>query len=77
MEELEILTIDEKDYAVIDRIESTDDNYIYLANIEDENDFFIRKESQDGTLLCLNDDEEINNALNLFAKKHEEDQELN
>ena len=24
-----------------------------------------------------NDDEEINNALNLFTKKHEEDQELN
>lgn len=74
MEELEILTIDDKDYAVIDRIKDNDSTYVYLTNIDDETDFFVRKEQND-TLLALEDETELNKTLELFAKKHENDVE--
>ena len=74
MEELEILTIDDSDYAVIDRIKDNNNTYVYLTNIEDETDFFVRKEQND-TLLALEDETELNKALELFAKKHENDVE--
>lgn len=72
MEELEILTIDDKDYVVIDRITDNNDTYIYVTNIEDETDFFVRKELNDN-LISLKDENELNKALELFAKKHEND----
>ena len=72
MEELEILTIDDKDYAVIDRITDNGNTYIYVTNIEDETDFFVRKEQNDN-LISLKDENELNKALELFAKKHEND----
>lgn len=74
MEELEILTIDDKDYAVIERITDNNNTYVYVTNVDDETDFFVRKEQND-TLLALDNEEELNKALELFAKKHENDTE--
>ena len=74
MEELEILTINNNDYAVIDRITENNDTYVYVTNIDDETDFFVRKE-QKNTLTSLKDETELHKALELFAKKHENDQE--
>lgn len=74
MEELEILTIDDKDYAVIERITDNNNTYVYVTNVDDETDFFVRKEQND-ILLALDNEEELNKALELFAKKHENDTE--
>lgn len=74
MEELEILTIEDKDYAVIERINNNNNTYVYVTNVDDETDFFVRKEQND-TLLALDNEEELNKALELFAKKHENDNE--
>lgn len=74
MEELEIITINDSDYAVIDRITENNNTYIYVTNIDDETDFFVRKEQKD-SLLALKDEKELHKALELFAKKHENNPE--
>ncbi|MBE6147023.1 MAG: hypothetical protein E7168_01665 [Firmicutes bacterium] len=60
-------------YAVIDKIPAEDGNYIYLSNIKDTNDFCVRKEikkEEEFFLVGLKDEEEVDNALTLFQKKH-------
>lgn len=72
MEEKEIVEIDNKNYAVIDEINNNFITYVYLSNIEDSNDFCIRKASNNEAdlLLGLDSEEEFDFALKLFVEKN-------
>lgn len=70
-EELEIITIGSKDYAVIDEIE----NYVFLSNIDNELDVMVRKsikEKDKEKLVALDTEEEFNKAMILFTKKNKD-----
>lgn len=59
------------EYIILDEIES----FMYLANIDDETDFCIRKiktEQGQEILVGLDSDEEFDNALKLYYKKNQE-----
>lgn len=63
------------EYAIIEEIESNGNTYIYLSNVEDSEDFCIRKkivENGQITIVGLNDDSEFDLALMLFAKNHKD-----
>ena len=64
-------------YQVIDKIESNNNFYIYLANINDSDDIVIRKEiikDEDKHYLeKLDNDDELELALNLFLEKNKEE----
>lgn len=69
MEEVTCITIDDKDYIILDEIEDKNTTYVYLSNKDDDEDFFIRiKENEE--LLPLNSNEEFDKALKLFKDKH-------
>lgn len=67
--ELDVYTIDNKNYLLIDKIY----NYLYLSNEENEEDTLILKEDVNNKLLPLNNDEELKNALSLFLTKEVEE----
>lgn len=63
-------------YTVVDKIEKLDKSYIYLANIENVQDFCIRKEimENDETFIVgLDNDQEYEEAMNLFIKKNNQE----
>lgn len=63
------------EYMILDEIDSDVNTYVYLTNIEDEEDFCIRKvdNSRNSQLLVgLDNDEEFDKALLLFTKKHQD-----
>lgn len=71
---VETIIIDGKKYMEIDKIEVKDNTYVYLCNIDDNSDFFIRKLVKSDDKLCylgLKDNDEFDLALMYFAKKHE------
>ena len=60
--------IDGIEYTVLEKV----DNYVYLANVKDEEDVCIRKEiDEDGKkyLVGLDDEQEVYKALELFKQK--------
>lgn len=67
--ELDVYTIDNKNYLLIDKIY----NYLYLSNEENEEDTLILKEDVNNKLLPLDNDEELKNALSLFLTKEVEE----
>lgn len=63
-------------YTVVDKIEKLDKSYIYLANIENVQDFCIRKEimENDETFIVgLDNNQEYEEAMNLFIKKNNQE----
>ncbi len=63
--ELKVITLeDNQDYAIIDEIEG----YLYLANVNDQNDICIRKDIGE-EIIGLENEEEFYKALNLFNLK--------
>ncbi len=42
-QEVEVVTIDQKEYAIIKEITLTDTTYVYLSNLVDIDDVMIRK----------------------------------
>lgn len=70
MKELEVITIDENDYFVIKEIKLDSVSYLYLSNVNDEEDRLIRKINLDdpNTLLPLQNEEEFEKACNLLLK---------
>ncbi len=61
------------EYMILDEIDSDVNTYVYLTNIDDEEDFCIRKvdNSRNSELLVgLDSNEEFDKALLLFTKKH-------
>lgn len=67
--ELDVYTIDNKNYLLIDKIY----NYLYLSNEENEEDTLISKEDVNNKLLPLDNEEELKNALSLFLTKEVEE----
>lgn len=66
----------DKEYCVIDKIESDNKVYVYLSNVDDPKDFVARKEiEEDGKtfLVGLDDRDEAAVALKLFMEKHQND----
>lgn len=61
------------EYMVMDEIDNANTTYYYLANIDDEEDFCIRKidKNKDNQLLVgLDSDQEFDRAMLLFMKKN-------
>lgn len=67
--ELDVYTIDNKNYLLIDKIY----NYLYLSNEENKEDTLILKEDVNNKLLPLDNEEELKNALSLFLTKEVEE----
>lgn len=64
---------DNKEYLVIDKIDSNDKAYIYLSNPDNSEDFCVRKEIEEDEktfLVGLDNEEEVDAALKLFVEKH-------
>lgn len=71
MDYLEILEIDgEGNFIVIDEVDYNDNKYLYLMNLNDTTDFFIRKQKNDDTIVGLDSDEEFANVMKLFTEKN-------
>ena len=73
MTEYEVMTIDNKDYIIINEVEHKRTTYIYLVNPKNEADVMIRKSSKEDKDLYipLDNDDEFNLAnLLLFKKVH-------
>lgn len=68
--ELEVITIDDKDYVIIEEVDHENDKYLYLSNVIDEEDTLIRKINKDDnkTVLPLKDENEFELACNLLFK---------
>ena len=63
----------DKEYCVIDKIKTDDKFFVYLSNVNDPEDFCVRKEiieDEKTFLVGLDNKEEANYALELFAKKN-------
>lgn len=63
-----------KEYRVIDRIEHENTTYIYLADINNPQDFCARKEIEENNetfLVGLDNKEEADLALKLLVEKHQ------
>lgn len=61
------------EYVVLDEIDAGANTYVYLSNVDNEEDFCIRKvnNSDENTLLGLDSDDEFDEALLLYTKKYQ------
>ena len=68
--ELEVITIDNKDYVVIEEVKHNNKTFLYLSNIINDEDTLIRKldENDKNTVLPLQDEQEFEIACNLLFK---------
>ena len=68
--DLEVITIDDKDYAVIKEVSHESNTYLYLSNILDEEDTLIRKidKNDKDLVIPLESDQEFEIACNLLLK---------
>ena len=68
--ELEVITIDDKDYVIIEEVEHNNKTYLYLSNVINDEDTLIRKVDEDDkeTILPLQDEQEFEIACNLLFK---------
>lgn len=64
-ETIELLQIDNKSYIILTKI----DIYTYLVNEDDFKDMIIMKDDNND-LVNLDNEEEVNKALELFANKY-------
>lgn len=65
-----IILEDNLEYIVTDKI----DNYLYLNNVNDYEDFCVRKEiieDNEEYIVGLDNEEELEKALKLFEKKYQ------
>ena len=63
------------EYMVLDEIDLDNNTYVYLTNVDDEEDFCIRKvdnTKNDSMLVGLDNDNEFDKALLLFSKKYQD-----
>ncbi|MBR3049212.1 MAG: hypothetical protein IKG58_01460 [Bacilli bacterium] len=70
--ELDFVTLDNKEYLIIDEIRHNDINYLYLVNNKNSKDFVIRKEKGD-LLVGLDNEEEFNDVMQSFINKNVEE----
>ena len=63
------------EYMVLDEIDLDNNTYVYLTNVDDEEDFCIRKvdnTKNESMLVGLDTDNEFDKALLLFSKKYQD-----
>ena len=74
MDELKIVTLEGKEYTVLDEIQTDNTTYVYFVNPNNLIDFCIRKlvDEKKELLLGLNNAEEFEYALKLFEEKNKE-----
>ena len=77
VENVNVVTLEDGiEYAVIDEINHNNDTYIFLTNINNYEDFCIRKiviENDTKFIVGLDNDKEFDLALMLFAKNHKDE----
>lgn len=69
MQEFEVMTIDNKEYLIVNEIEHKGNNYIYLVNPLNELDVMIRKQSKEDKDLYIPLNEDEFNLANLLLFK--------
>ena len=76
MKEFEVMTVDNKEYLIVDEIIHKDNDYIYLVNPKNELDVMIRKQSKEDKSLYipLDSEEEFNLANLLLFKENKKEQ---
>lgn len=74
MDELKVINLEGKEYAVIDEIKNDNFFYVYFMNPNNFADFCIRKTTDDTReiLIGLDNEVEFRYALNLFTQKNKE-----
>lgn len=76
MEEKEynVITLENNiEYTEIDKIEYNNNTYIFLSDLENPENFCIRKlitENNEEYIIGIDTEEEFNNVLNLFQQKY-------
>lgn len=73
MEEIEIISLNDNNYYVMDRINIDNLTYIVLLNVNNETDLIVRKEltKEDKKYLAkLENEEELQKVLKEFANKN-------
>jgi len=76
---METVELDGKNYVISLELVVNGSKYLHLANIENPEDFCIRKvemENGEEYLVGLESREEFNTVLEAFADKHREDLEI-
>lgn len=67
--ELEVVTIRNNDYAIINEIPYKDTVYLFLSNLNDEDDAIIQKLDKDmDTIIPLDDDKEYDLACSILFR---------
>jgi len=67
--DVEVVSIGDTNYAIISEIPYKDTVYLFLSNVDDENDAIIQKLDKDfDTIIPLDDDREYDLACNIFFK---------
>lgn len=71
MVDVDIYDIDGKEYMLLDRITQKNSTYLYLSNVEEGNDFIIRKinPKNEEEMMPLKDEEEVKKAILLITNK--------
>ena len=67
---------DNIEYLVVDKIKEKDFYYVYLINNRDDADLVVRKEKlekDERFLVGLDDEEELEKALDLFLEKNDKE----
>lgn len=71
--EVDVISLDGKEYIEIDKINADKHTYVYLSNLDDDDDFFVRRlvfENNKYYYDSLDDRTEYDYAMNLFFEKH-------
>ncbi len=75
MENLNVLTIDDKKYVMADQFSLNNVDYVFLSNLDNPKDFCFRKLKIDGDaklLVGLDNDEEFDAVIEEFMKNHKD-----
>lgn len=72
--EFEIITLEDNlDYAEIDKINYNNNNYVFLSEVDNPENFCIRKikiENNEEIIIGLDSKEEFDTILKLFTEKY-------
>ena len=68
---VDIYDIDGKEYMLLDQVTKNENTYLYLSNLEEGNDFIIRKLNHENEeeMLPLENEEEVKRAILLITNK--------
>lgn len=68
--ELEIIEIDNQEYYVLTELQGQTEKYLYLSNVNDEDDVFLRKADKNNSdiVIPLESDEELIEATTLLKE---------